>query len=191
MAGCSLSQLFALQPCVGLIWRVLMPAGRTKHPLLEELPADSRKVHDLLFHTFCEIVIITLSLNLTPRSRASCMSLMAFPGRSSNGSGSGRDQSRGRGSGSFIGARSRLSLPSPPKPLGPLLDSINTKTLLIEGDSPKIVDVEYVASYNWLDQKSPTILIPGKLLDHSPQTLMVRFQNLKAKDITIDLLMDY
>ncbi|KAI9802438.1 MAG: hypothetical protein M1825_002822 [Sarcosagium campestre] len=49
----------------------------------------------------------------------------------------------------------------PPKPLGPIIDSINIKTLLTEEDAPTIKGVEYVASYNWSNGKSPVILVPG------------------------------
>lgn len=53
--------------------------------------------------------------------------------------------------------------------MGPSIDSIDIETLLIEEVAPKIADVEYVASYNWLDGKSPTILVPGQskaILNH-------------------------
>jgi hypothetical protein len=53
---------------------------------------------------------------------------------------------------------------TPPRPLGPTIDSINSKTLLIEEDAPTVQDVEYVASYNWLDGRSPIILVPGQYL---------------------------
>jgi hypothetical protein len=62
-------------------------------------------------------------------------------------------------------SRSRAENPQPPmrpQPLGPTIDSINSKILLIEEDAPTIQDVEYVASYNWLDGKSPIILVPGR-----------------------------
>jgi hypothetical protein len=55
---------------------------------------------------------------------------------------------------------SQISLPS--KPFGSVVDTIDIKTLLIEEDTPKIQDVEYIASYNWLDSKSPVILVPGQ-----------------------------
>lgn len=52
---------------------------------------------------------------------------------------------------------------APPKPLGPTVDSISYRTLLlVEEAAPRIKDAEYVASYNWLDGKSPTILVPGQ-----------------------------
>jgi hypothetical protein len=50
------------------------------------------------------------------------------------------------------------------RPLGPTIDSINSKTLLIEEDALTIQDVEYVVSYNWLDRKFPIILVPGQYL---------------------------
>jgi len=48
--------------------------------------------------------------------------------------------------------------------LGPRIDSFNVKTLLIEEESPEIEDVKYVASYNWVNNNSPSILIPGRSL---------------------------
>jgi hypothetical protein len=50
----------------------------------------------------------------------------------------------------------------PPRPFGPALDNIDIKSLLIEEDSPKIENVTYVASYNWLDGAHPVILVPGQ-----------------------------
>ncbi|KAM5442081.1 hypothetical protein MferCBS31731_002910 [Microsporum ferrugineum] len=61
--------------------------------------------------------------------------------------------------------------PAPPnKPFGPTIDSIDIKTLLIEEAAPKIKDVEYIASYNWLNGKSPTILVPGSPPAWTPPT---------------------
>jgi len=50
----------------------------------------------------------------------------------------------------------------PPKPTGNVLESINIKALMTEQMNPKIEDVEYIASYNWLDGKTPVILVPGQ-----------------------------
>jgi hypothetical protein len=49
-------------------------------------------------------------------------------------------------------------------PYGSKIDSIDIKDVLIEEKAPKISNVEYVASYNWVDAPQPTILVPGKLL---------------------------
>lgn len=68
---------------------------------------------------------------------------------------------RARNRGSLWGRGSTHKAEAPPAPLGPTLDNIDIKTLLIEEAAPKIADVEYVASYNWLGGKSPTILVPG------------------------------
>lgn len=46
-------------------------------------------------------------------------------------------------------------------PLGDIIDSINIKTLMVDNDSPKIQDVEYVASHNWVNGTAPKILVPG------------------------------
>jgi hypothetical protein len=75
---------------------------------------------------------------------------------------------RGGGRGSWSGSANlrravppQMNLP-PPKPLGPAIDSINIKTLLTEENAPTVKGVEYVASYNWINGKSPVILVPGQ-----------------------------
>jgi hypothetical protein len=79
----------------------------------------------------------------------------------------GRGKGRGswRGGGSQAGQTQTLA---PPMPLGPAIDNISIETLLIEDVAPRIKDVKYVASYNWLNGVSPTILVPGpsQILDH-------------------------
>jgi hypothetical protein len=59
--------------------------------------------------------------------------------------------------------RGQAGSPRPTKPFGAVVDSINVKELLIEDDAPKIKDVKYVASYNWVDGGDPVILVPGKI----------------------------
>ncbi|KFZ16934.1 hypothetical protein V502_04821 [Pseudogymnoascus sp. VKM F-4520 (FW-2644)] len=78
-----------------------------------------------------------------------------------------RGQSRGswRG-GADRGGRGRAWYPkplptAPSGPKGPEIDSIDIKVLLIEEDAPEITNVEYIASYNWLDSAKPTVLVPG------------------------------
>jgi hypothetical protein len=48
---------------------------------------------------------------------------------------------------------------------GALLASISVPQInlgpLLEDEKPAIQDCQYLASYNWLDTKSPTILVPG------------------------------
>lgn len=56
----------------------------------------------------------------------------------------------------------RRDISPPTKPTGDVLDSINVKTLMTEQTEPKIKDVEYISSYNWLNVQSPVILVPGK-----------------------------
>jgi hypothetical protein len=65
---------------------------------------------------------------------------------------------------------------APPRPFCPTIDSIDIKALLIEEDCPEIVDVEYVASYNWLDAKSPVILVPGEQYPSSWQEKPTTFR---------------
>ncbi|KAE9364907.1 hypothetical protein N431DRAFT_549309 [Stipitochalara longipes BDJ] len=79
--------------------------------------------------------------------------------RGSQGRGSWRGGASRGGRG---GAWHPKSFPkAPSRPYGPTIDSLDIKALLIEEDSPEITDIEYVASYNWLDGGNPTILVPG------------------------------
>lgn len=72
------------------------------------------------------------------------------------GGGPGDRGNRGnRGGASF-----RTEAPVSAEPLGPKIDSIDIKTVLIEDEAPVIANVEYVASYNWLH--GSTILVPGQ-----------------------------
>ena len=88
----------------------------------------------------------------------------------------GQRSLRGQGRGSWRGGANRgggggawypKPLPTAPSgPKGPTIDSIDIKALLIEEDAPEIDNVEYIASYNWLDSAKPTVLVPGK---HPPR----------------------
>lgn len=83
---------------------------------------------------------------------------------------------RGQGRGSWRGGADRggrgrawypKPLPTAPSgPKGPEIDSIDIKALLIEEDAPEITNVEYIASYNWVDSAKPTVLVPGKHPPH-------------------------
>lgn len=74
---------------------------------------------------------------------------------------------RGGGGGGFS-SKNHTSPQSSLKPLGPAIDSINIDTLLIEEQAPKVENVQYVSSYNWLDDKSPIILVPGQSIRRRP-----------------------
>lgn len=67
----------------------------------------------------------------------------------------------------------------------PTIDSIDIKALLIEEDYPEIGDVQYVASYNWLDAKSPVILVPG-----SPPVWTPPVEDLQLKPDSRDVFRD-
>ncbi|KAK0127289.1 hypothetical protein ONS96_006839 [Cadophora gregata f. sp. sojae] len=77
--------------------------------------------------------------------------------------GRGVGQTRGwRGLGNSIPISAEQSTPPPaPQPLGPAVDSIDVNALLVELEAPIIRDVRYIASYNWVNGKSPEILVPG------------------------------
>lgn len=74
-----------------------------------------------------------------------------------------------RGRGNSWSARPKNPLAqleeSPFPPLGRLIEAIDAKTFkdtdLDECTHLGIKDVETIASYNWVDQKAPKILVPG------------------------------
>jgi len=61
--------------------------------------------------------------------------------------------------------RNEVKLDLVKHPLGELLTTLNNSdlkpTLATPGDAALIKDCEYVASYNWVDATTPTIMIPG------------------------------
>ncbi|KAL8947730.1 MAG: hypothetical protein Q9222_006026 [Ikaeria aurantiellina] len=75
-----------------------------------------------------------------------------------------------RGSSSFShgGQQSNQALPpQPPSPsIGPLLMTFNDSdlkdTLTLNKEDLRITDCEDVASFNWINEKEPTIVVPGK-----------------------------
>lgn len=69
---------------------------------------------------------------------------------------------RARGWRGGFHARTSTQPSTPPLPFGETIDQINVTTILVDNVSPKIGDVKYVTSYNWLDDKVPTILVPGQ-----------------------------
>jgi hypothetical protein len=88
---------------------------------------------------------------------------MAFYRSSLKGRGRGRGNRDIRRGPSSTGAWSSRTLPiAPSGPFGTTIDSIDIKSLLIEENSPEISNVEYIASYNWLDGQTATILVPGE-----------------------------
>ncbi|TVY43120.1 hypothetical protein LSUB1_G003127 [Lachnellula subtilissima] len=74
----------------------------------------------------------------------------------------GNRRARGgwRGS-SHTSASTPQKQPRANEPFGPRIDSFTTKQLLIEEESPEIENVKYVGSYNWLNDSSAIILVPG------------------------------
>lgn len=68
--------------------------------------------------------------------------------------------------GSYRGAKTSSWHKPDPTPdwecQGKLLATITLNELTIKQIPSIISDVEYIASYNWLDRKTPTILVPGK-----------------------------
>lgn len=79
-----------------------------------------------------------------------------------------RGQARGRFSrpgGYYSTKPSNTYSSSPAPPLGDLLETISREEISRELSAVHehcgITDVEFVASYNWLNEKQPKILIPG------------------------------
>ncbi|KAL4786944.1 hypothetical protein BJX76DRAFT_345963 [Aspergillus varians] len=77
----------------------------------------------------------------------------------------GRGRGRGRGGGNPAWrSRATASVSEPPAPaVGSLLATITNGDLehAFHKEAPKITNCKLVGSYNWLNQKSPTILVPG------------------------------
>lgn len=69
-----------------------------------------------------------------------------------------------RGSGRQHGPdtwRQQISTPQE-QPTGDLVTSVKVSSLSRVETPPKIDDCEYLASYNWVEGKNPTILVPGQ-----------------------------
>jgi hypothetical protein len=80
----------------------------------------------------------------------------------------GQRSNRGRGSarGWHGGARTNAgTAPTNQEPVGKLLLTIRPDLERTTSKESKLTieDCRYVASYNWLDRKDPTILVPGML----------------------------
>lgn len=81
----------------------------------------------------------------------------------------GRPVTARRGRGNFQSARPKNPLvqleESPFPPLGNLIETIDVKAFEDLDDDECIQfgmkDVEPIASYNWVDQKAPRIIVPG------------------------------
>lgn len=97
-----------------------------------------------------------------------------FPTRAAGGGYRGRlnhpwrgGNHRGRGGGS-----SWTEKPDPSaswETQGELLATVSTEGLARAETASTVSDVEYIASYNWLDGKSPIIMVPGTF---SPGSLL-------------------
>jgi hypothetical protein len=84
--------------------------------------------------------------------------------------GRGRGRARGRG-GPSLGrddhpSSSATAIPRDnpqerTEPLGTVIDSFDATTLLVDDNDPNIENPKYVASYNWLNETNPHILVPG------------------------------
>lgn len=84
-------------------------------------------------------------------------------GREGRGGRGGRGRGRVRG---YRGRRSGFRESPDPTPQwqvqGELLDMLHIGMISPTPRFLTIDNVEFIASYNWLDQKTPTILIPGE-----------------------------
>jgi hypothetical protein len=74
---------------------------------------------------------------------------------------------RGRGRGGrvpfFANPREQMKPDLERHPLGDLVKEFRISNLSLKPiDSVEITDCQYVASYNWLNDKVPTIVVPGE-----------------------------
>jgi hypothetical protein len=87
------------------------------------------------------------------------------------GSGAGRERGsslpfRGRKQGLYLSQPPRQTVEQPPSPpLGPVLRTLSEdelgKSLDLYDHAAGISCCQDLASYNWLNEKEPTILVPG------------------------------
>lgn len=87
------------------------------------------------------------------------------PGRSRGRGGFAAQRGRGGWSSAFT-KRREVTKPDIEKyPLGRLLETFRTSDLKTKDgestDAPVISDCQYVASYNWLNEEAPSIVVPG------------------------------
>lgn len=58
------------------------------------------------------------------------------------------------------------AMPSPAPPLGDLIETVTRESLPVDGidsiDQLKISDVRAIASYNWINEPNPKVIIPGE-----------------------------
>ena len=75
-------------------------------------------------------------------------------------------RARGAGRGSTRGGRGGFSMPAeiPKRDYGTLLETLKLQEVKQPESPPKITGCEYISSYNWMDSKTPTILVPGMSL---------------------------
>jgi len=124
------------------------------------------------------------------RSRLACSINAEMESSGSNGGdrsswrGRGREEFRGRNRGRGTGARGSQSkwtssvrgAKTDPKterlekrPTGHLIGTINLSDIRshiqFKDPAPTIEDCVYIASYNWLNRKNPTIIVPGEFAD--------------------------
>lgn len=103
-------------------------------------------------------------------------SYRSYRGRGRGGGGGGGGRNRGnnepRGRGLWRNLAHHVPPPVSDEPFGTEIDNIKISNLLIEEEAPTIENVNYLASYNWLDSKYPIILVPGK----QNVTLLAKFQ---------------
>lgn len=79
------------------------------------------------------------------------------------------------------GSASHVLPPVSDKPFGPEIDRIEISNLLIEENAPIIENVNYVASYNWVDGKNPIILVPGR------QNIILTIEKGRHQEASADL----
>ena len=86
-------------------------------------------------------------------------------GRYTYGGGRGRGNQRGLWR-NLSQAHGAYKTPDPElRPVGNLIENINIADFSSgdkDDDAPKIMSSKYIASYNWVEGKPDTILVPGK-----------------------------
>jgi hypothetical protein len=98
---------------------------------------------------------------------------MSFMSSFAGSSRAGYAPRRGRGRGGrapFTKGREQINLDIEKHPLGVLLKTFHSSDLGVGQSNSTypaaISDCQYVASYNWLNDRDPTIIVPGNLFFH-------------------------
>ena len=95
------------------------------------------------------------------------------------GGGSNQPYFRGGSNRPFFKSKEQTMPDTQKYPLGELLEGFRNVDLEVERDDAfngsAISGCQYVASYNWLSEKVPTIIVPGNFPNHTVEAILKIF----------------